>query len=86
MNDVKKSLDAKDLEFMEEREMLKRDLEVKMDPIPTDIGLYHQVFLEKNQEIRLLENSNAQLLKTATGYDDVINTLEQQNYRLELES
>ena len=66
--------------------MLERDLELKMDAIPTDISLNYQVFLEKNQEIRLLENCNAQLLKSATGYDDVINTLEQQNYRLELES
>lgn len=49
MNELKKSLDSKDLQFLEEREMFKRDLEMKELRLPKDVGLYEQIFREKNE-------------------------------------
>lgn len=81
MNELRKTLDAKDLEFMEEREMLQRDLQMKEQSLPKNPTLSESIFLEKNEEIRVLENINAQLLKSTVGFKDIVNTFEEQNLR-----
>lgn len=53
----------------EERDGLRRDLELRKLVLPSDETCYEAIFADKNEEMRVLENSNHQLLKIKSSFE-----------------